>query len=155
MMADNNITSSNPLAKCENENHESNIDDQKRNSRSLLVDLEWSFFLSSSSFSPTSCCLFRKLHAIPAWFAGRLCLEAHNDILVIQRNYYTVASGWVKIKSHWNAKSFEPIYKNFTSGKALTWLRTKKMDPASLSHSPGWTFPLIVVKKKRYSWKTK
>ena len=35
-----------------------------------------------------------------------------------------------------------------TSGKALTWLRTKKMDPASLSHSPGWTFPLRVVGKR-------
>ena len=34
----------------------------------------------------------------------------------------------MKIKSNWNAKSFEPIYKNFTSGKALTWLRIKKMD---------------------------
>ena len=158
MMANNNITSSNPLAKCENENHESNIDDQKRNSRSLLVDLEWSFFLSSSSFSPISCCLFRKLHAIPAWFAGRLCLEAHNDMLVNQRNYHIVA--WRGVRLSENKKSLERkelwayLYE-LTSGKALTWLRIKKMDPASLSHSPGWTFPLRVVGKRMIFMKNK
>ena len=69
--------------------------------------------------------------------------------------WYFSESGWVKIKSNWNAKSFEPIYKNFTSGKALTWLRIKKMDPASLSHSPGWTFPLRVVGKRMIFMKNK
>ena len=47
MMADNNITSSNPLAKCENENHESNIDDQKE-----IPDHSWLIWNGASSSPP-------------------------------------------------------------------------------------------------------